>query len=278
MTSNVDLHIHSVFSDGLHTPAEIVAMSRQIGLRIISITDHDTVDGIAGALQAAANTELTVIPGLEISADAGKLEIHILGYLMDHTSPDLSAALARFGQARLARGQEMVSKLRAMGLRLSWERVCELAGEGVVGRPHIALALQEAGYVRSSQEAFELYLGRNKSAYVPRLKMTPQEAIALILNAHGVPVLAHPADIAFTVPDLAAAGLAGIEVYYPFYSPDTIAFLRQLAQQHHLICTGGSDFHGLGLLPDNRLGGVCVPASCVTALCTRRQHLGARNG
>jgi predicted metal-dependent phosphoesterase TrpH len=108
--------------------------------------------------------------------------------------------------------------------------------------------------------------------------MTPQEAIALILNAHGVPVLAHPADIAFTVPDLAAAGLAGIEVYYPFYSPDTIAFLRQLAQQHHLICTGGSDFHGLGLLPDNRLGGVCVPASCVTALCRRRQHLGARNG
>lgn len=278
MTSGIDLHIHSVFSDGLHTPADIVALSRQANLHIISITDHDTVDGIAGALQAAGDTELTVIPGLEISANAGSLEIHILGYFVDHTDPHLNAALARFGQSRLERGQEIVAKLRAMGIRLSWDRVRELAGEGVVGRPHIALALQEAGYVGSSQEAFERYLGRNKSAYVPRLKMKPQEAIALILDANGVPVVAHPADIAFTVPELAAAGLAGIEVYYPFYSHDTITFLRQLAQEHYLICTGGSDFHGLALLPDNRLGSVCVPASCVTALCARRQHLRARAG
>lgn len=277
MTSTVDLHIHSVFSDGLHTPTEIVAMARQIGLRLIAISDHDTVDGIAEAQRAAAGTELTVIPGLEISATAGNSEVHILGYFVDDTNAELGAALTRFRESRLERGEQMVAKLRTMGICLSWERVRELAGEGVVGRPHIALALQEAGRVGSSQEAFDNYLGRNKAAYVPRAKISPQDAIALIRSAHGVPVLAHPADIAYMVPALAAMGLAGLEVYYPSYSPDTVAFLRQIAQQHQLICTGGSDFHGLALLPDNHLGGPCVPTSCVTTLCARRQQIVAQS-
>ncbi len=271
--NHVDLHLHTVVSDGLHTPAEIVQMAHAKGLRVISISDHDTVDGIAEAQQAALGTGVEVIPGVEVSTDVDVLEIHILGYFVDYADEEFVSELARFRASRLERARTMLSKLRDLGVPVSWERVKEIAGDGVVGRPHVARAMLEAGHVGSSQEAFDLYLGRGKPAYVPRLKMTPAGAMHLIRKAGGLPVLAHPWGVTAILSDLVREGLVGLEAYYTGYSAEMSDHLCRLARQYDLVCTGGSDFHGLDLLPDNRLGQVYVPDECVEALRERKRLL-----
>lgn len=273
MNGGVDLHVHSTASDGLHTPSQIVDMALQQGLRAIALTDHDSVDGVSEALGAAAGTPLRVIPGVEISTDADG-EVHVLGYWVDSGDESLRGALARFRLGRLERAARILEKLRALRISLSWENLAELAGDGAVGRPHIARAMQDAGYVGSAQEAFERYLGHGRPAYVPRLKLAPPEAMQLILGAGGLPVLAHPYGVTHLLGELTQAGLVGLEAYYGAYSGELVAALSQLAHEHSLVCTGGSDFHGLALLPDNRLGQGELPSACFEALLARRVNAG----
>ena len=270
MRNTVDLHIHTVASDGLHAPTDIVSMALSEGLRTIAITDHDTVSGIPEALEAARETELEVVPGVEISTKIGDVEAHLLGYYLDHTFAALVGALSRFQALRLERAREIVRKLGDKGIRLSWDRLLDLAGGKSVGRPHIARAMEDARYVDSFREAFDRYLGEGKSAYVPRIKMIPSEAIELVVEAGGVPVLAHPWHERALVPSLVDEGLAGLEIYYPQYTSSMTARLEKLAKRHQLVCTGGSDFHGLAIAPQNHLGGVHVPEACVEALKRER--------
>ncbi len=270
MKNTVDLHIHTVASDGLHTPARIVAMARDRGLRTIAITDHDTISGVPKALEAARDTSLEVIPGVEVSTRSKDVEPHLLGYYVDHTSDALVGTLSRFQSLRLQRAKEIVCRLRARDIHLSWERLLDLAGGKSVGRPHIARAMEDAGYVDSFREAFDGYLAEGKPAYVPRIKMTPAEAIVLLDEAGGIPILAHPWHERSFVPSLVEDGLVGLEAYYPQYTSSMTTRLKRLAARHQLICTGGSDFHGLSIAPQNRLGGVHVPESCVQALKRER--------
>lgn len=266
MRSRVDLHVHTTASDGQLSPTETVQRARQIGLAVIAITDHDTTEGIAGALEAARGTGLEVIPGVEISTDISRSEVHILGYYVAYNDPGLCSKLALFRDARLDRAQRMVAKLGRMGLPLDWSRVQQTAGESAIGRPHIARAMLEQGYVSSVDEAFHLYIGRNGPAYEDRYKLSPAEAVQTIVAARGLPVLAHPLHATHLVPELTKNGLVGLEAYYPGYTRDETRFLLDLAAGYGLIATGGSDFHGLSVLPRNELGGVAVPQALVEDL------------
>ena len=268
--SAVDLHIHSTASDGRLTPEEIVSRAAELGLKVISLTDHDTVDGVPAALQAAvAFPGLRVIPGVEISTDLADGEAHVLGYFIDYTSPELGSALERFRNSRQGRARGMVAKLGELGIAIDWERVQELAGDGSIGRPHIARAMLEKGYITTFEEAFNKYIGHGGPAYVEREKMTPEEAVALILRAHGLPVLAHP----FTVNDpedmikkLKKVGLIGVEVYYKDNTPEQTEETLTLAEKYGLIATGGTDYHGIGDSSEVMMGGVDVPPEAAERL------------
>jgi len=266
MISRVDLHLHSTASDGEFSPSELVAMALERNLLAIAITDHDTTEGIDEALDAARGTELEVIPGVEISSDVPHEEVHLLGYYIDHHDPTLEKKLCAFRQTRLHRAREMLAKLAALGFPLQWEIVAELAGGGSVGRPHIAQAMVKMGYVASTDEAFSLYLGRNGPAYVERYKLSPLEAVSLITEARGLAVLAHPLKVTHFVHSLMEQGLVGLEVYYNGYSAEDIRKLARLARKFDLIPTGGSDFHGPGVLDTVEMGGIWVPVELVERL------------
>ena len=260
--SKVDLHIHSSASDGLLSPTEIIRKSAALGLTIIALADHDTVDGIASALAAAeAFPQLKVIPAVEISTDTPADEVHLLGYFVDYTGYELRTALKRMRNSRRQRAQGMIAKLGDLGIHIEWQRVQEIAGGGSVGRPHLAQAMLEKGYIASLKEAFDRYISRNGSAYVEREKMTPPEAVELVLQANGLPVLAHPltiSDLETVVVELKAAGLVGLEAYYSDYTVDEINRLVKLVDRHRLIATGGSDYHGLET-SGTMIGGADVP-------------------
>ena len=250
MSALVDLHMHTTASDGTRTPTELVRILGQTTLRLVAITDHDSLEGIAEARRELANhPQLTLIPGVEMSSDDGESEVHVLGYHLDDSDPDLHEVLSTFRKSREGRGELMVAKLNELGFDITWERVVEIAQGGAIARPHVARALMEKGYVSEIREAFDKYIARGGPAYVEREKMTPEEAVALIRRFGGVPVLAHPT---FTnnppalVASLAAAGLAGMEVYYKNYAPDVVAELKALADRHNLLALGGSDYHASG--------------------------------
>jgi len=268
--ARIDLHIHSTASDGRLSPAEVVHKSAELGLTIIAITDHDSVEGIAPALAAAkAFPQLKVIPSVEISTDVPQGEVHVLGYFIDYTDHELKATLERMRNSRQERARGMVTKLQNLGVHIDWQRVREIAGSGSIGRPHIAQAMLEKGYIASVKEAFTKYIGRDGPAYVEREKRTPAEAVELILRAKGLPVLAHPftaSDPEVLVAELKAAGLIGIEAYYDGYTRDEINRLVALANKHNLIATGGSDYHGLDTATETMIGGVDVPMEAAERL------------
>ena len=268
--SRVDLHIHSTASDGRLTPADIIQKAVEGGLTFIALADHDTVAGIAPALTAAqAFPRLKVIPCVEISTDIPQGEVHVLGYFIDYTDHELKVALDRFRNSRLRRAKGMVAKLENLGIHIDWQRVQEIASGSSIGRPHIAQAMLEKGYIASIKQAFTEYLSRDGPAYVEREKMTPAEAVELILKAKGLPVLAHP--LTFNDPEamiieLKTAGLAGIEAYYDGYTTEEINRLAGLADRHNLIATGGSDYHGLDPDTETPIGGADVPMESVERL------------
>jgi len=268
--SEVDLHIHSTASDGRLSPEEVVAKSVAEGLTIIALADHDTVDGIAPALEAArAFPGLRMIPCIEMSTDVSRGEVHVLGYFIDYTSQQLRVRLERMRHARQERAQGIIAKLRNLGIHIEWQQVREIAGSGSIGRPHIAQAMLHRGYVASVKEAFTKYLGRDGPAYVAWQKMTPARAAELILETNGLPVLAHPLtvnDLETMVIELKAVGLVGIEAYYNGYTVDEVSRLVSLAHRHNLIATGGSDYHGLDPGTETAIGGNDVPVEAAERL------------
>ncbi len=262
MVSKVDLHIHSNYSDGKYYPHELVEKASKIGIKVMAISDHDSVDGIASAVAAAKNYNgLTFIPGVEISTDVPRGEIHVLGYYIDYENQELLDTLKRMRESRIERARKMVNKLNSLGVKIEWARVQQIAQSSSVGRPHIAQAMQEKGYISSFKEAFVKYIGRDGPAYVERDKMTPVEAVKLILKSGGLPVFAHPItyrEYENIVVDLVTAGLIGLEVYYNNSTFEDIRNTLSLADKYNLIPTGGSDYHGIEAT-EVQMGGVDVP-------------------
>ena len=277
MKAQIDLHLHTTASDGRLSPAELVRLVAGQGLKQVSISDHDTTEGLAEAYQAAEEfPDLRIIPGIELSTDVPGDEVHMLGYFIQYENDEFQNVLRGFRTGRLERGRAMVDRLAELGLHVSWERVQEIAGDGSVGRPHIALALVERGYFKEPKEAFAEYLGRNGLAYAEREKMTPEEGVNLLASVGGVPVLAHPAyltDMEPVIAELKAVGLLGMEVFYAQYSPETIQELIVLAAKYDLIPCGGSDYHGLGNTGEPLPGTMGPPPETVERLETAARRL-----
>lgn len=248
----IDLHTHSTASDGSLTPTELVDLAAEKGLRAIALTDHDTVAGVEEAVRRGKTVGVHVIPGLELGAKQnGYKEIHILGYYIRHEHPPLLARLDWLRARRIERGRQMVARLAELGVAIAFERVAELARGGGIGRPHVALALVEAGHVETIPEAFQRYLNPGQPAYVEKQRLSPREAIELIQTADGIPVLAHPATLGLEqekleglISELCEWGLRGIEAYWSRHNAEQIEFCKRLAAQFDLAVTGGSDFHG----------------------------------
>ena len=279
--SQVDLHIHSTASDGKLSPASLIKKAAELGLKYVALTDHDSIAGIVPAIEAAKDFPgLTFIPGVEISTDLPDGEAHILGYYMDYASPEFVQQLEKFRDSRIGRGRGMVEKLAELGLKIDWARVQEIAGDGSIGRPHVAQAMLEKGYVKTFEEAFDVYIGHGRPAYVEREKMVPQEAVKLIIRAKGIPVLAHPFTVkepAAMVKGLKPAGLAGIEAYYKDNTSAATKATLQLAEQYGLIATGGTDYHGIGNSGEVMMGSTEVPLAAAERLIALAQKLRAEN-
>ncbi|GCF09299.1 PHP domain-containing protein [Dictyobacter arantiisoli] len=270
MTNIVDLHTHSTASDGLYSPTELLRQAHAAGLKTLALTDHDSTEGIEEARGAASELGIDFIPGIELNTDADGGEIHVLGYFLEYERPAFQAILKTLRDARVRRGQRIVELLNEQGIQISWDHVRELA-QGSVGRPHIAKALLEAGYVQSIGEAFDTYIGTKSPAYVPRYKILPEDAVRLINSANGLAVIAHPLTtpgletLRTWLPGLQKAGMVGLETYYGPYTHKDEESLLSLASQYRLIPTGGSDFHGPGIHP-TPLGGRFVPPTAVERL------------
>ncbi len=281
MAGEIDLHLHTTASDGRLSPAELVRLAADQGLKQISISDHDSTEGLAEALEAAQKySDLRIIPGIELSTDIPGDEIHMLGYFIHYEDKEFQEILTRFRKGRLDRAREMVDKLANLGIVLDWERVLEIAGDGSVGRPHIALAMVEKGYCKEPKDAFPEYLGRNGIAYAERPKMTPAEGVEMLRRIGGVPVLAHPAymnELEANIAALKEAGLMGMEVYYAKFDADTVKRLKELADKYDLIPCGGSDFHGLGNSDEALPGAAGPPGSTVVQLEEASERIARAN-
>lgn len=247
----IDLHTHSCYSDGSHTPTQLVRLALHNRLQALALTDHDTVEGVAELLRCGREAGLTVLSGVEISATWQHHTVHILGYGFDPELPELEHWLRPLQNGRTQRNQAILDKLRALGIAIDRQELEALSGQGQTGRPHIAHLLVRHGVVADFGEAFARYLGRGKAAWAPRFTYTAAEAIAMIHRAGGRAILAHPgmlsADmrvITAVVQELIRSGLDGLEVYYPAHSPALRRELIRLARKHGLLVTGGSDFHG----------------------------------
>jgi len=274
----VDLHLHTTASDGRLSPTKLVRFLDRRGIKIASITDHDSTDGLAEAFEASVGfPQLTIIPGVELNTDIPGSEIHILGYFVPLDDQKFQSTLEEFRSGRVDRAKGIVDKLVKMGLEIEWDRVLQLASGGALARPHIAQALVEKGYVDDIKEAFTRFLGRNGPAYVDRREFSPAEAIGLIRDSGGVAVLAHPSwveNVEDYLPELRDAGLEGMEVYYGKYPQETVQHFAQMADKYNLISCGGSDYHALGSEAEALPGDLGPPAGVVTDLRSRSSRKG----
>jgi hypothetical protein len=270
----VDLHAHSLRSDGAYAPAEVVRRAAARGVRILALSDHDTLGGIAEAVAEGDRSGVRVIPATELNTESEWGDVHVLGYFLDTADTALEDRLRWLREHRGRRIELMVERLSAQGHPLSLARVLEIAQGGALGRPHLAQALFEAGHVASYDDAFRTLINKDSPAYVARVGLTPHEAVRLVSDHGGVPALAHPGtafDLETVLPQLVAAGLAGIECYYGAHAvADTVRYLA-LAARYDLIPTGGSDFHGRGE-HGAPLGGLPVPVGTVDTLEARRRR------
>ncbi|KAG3092073.1 hypothetical protein PI124_g16960 [Phytophthora idaei] len=256
-----DFHLHSVCSDGKFKPSEVIAKAAANGVTFMSLTDHDTMAGVSEAIAAAQKLGVLVFPGVEISAEVkGGENLHILGYFYPGSnSAELEKQLLKIRTGRHKRGKGMLKKLEAMGIKLKWERVLEIAGEAAPGRPHVAEALVEAGHVANFRQAFARYLHNDGPAYVEGEHFPPEEAIKLIASTGGVSVLAHPwccKDPIALVPELAKMRIQGIEVYH---DTNKIDMYGALAKESSLLRMGGSDFHGIDPTTERAPGAIPFP-------------------
>ncbi len=242
---NADLHIHTWFSDSTLSPVQVVTYAREMGLKAIAICDHDIIDGAKEAVEYASGS-IEIVPGVELSAVAMQHEIHILGYFMDMNDSCFNERLEAFRKARISRIFEMIERLAAIGIKIDSSQIFEAAGKGSIGRVHVATVLCRENIVSSVQEAFNLYLGYNKPCYIKKTRISPEEAIKIIREAGGVPVLAHPgvSKCDEIIPELVRLGIKGIEAYHPMHPLPLWKHYEKLAKKHRLLITGGSDCHG----------------------------------
>ena len=258
--SRIDLHLHTTHSDGSFNTSDVMAFAKEAGVTALAITDHDIVDGIPEAMAAGALLNIEVIPGVEISSLQGENELHILGYFFNWKDETLNQRMMTLRDSRHTRNPQIIRKLNELGVDLSYEEVRRLAGTESVGRPHIARVLMNKGVVASAKEAFDRYLADGRPAYVPRELPPPEEAVAWIREAGGIPVLAHPTWVKQSgegldrlLDQLKSFGLGGIEVHYSTHSPRQTEDYLSLAKRLDLLVTGGSDFHGV-TKPDIAVG------------------------
>ena len=273
MDKRADLHLHTTFSDGTASPDELVQQALEAGLTAIAVTDHDCVDGVAGAV-AAAGGRLEVIPGVEMTVAFRGVELHVLGLFVDLNGSAIHDRLAGFRQLRVTRLKQMLERLKTYGVTLSLEEVLELSEQGSAGRPHLALAMVRRGYVKSPEEAFDRFIGDKAACFVKGATMTPRDAAELIRAAGGVSALAHPARFVpdAWLPELWASGIQGIEAYHPDHSAQTAERYRRYAAEHKLLVTGGSDAHGTWKTDGPSVGSVTIPYEYVDELKAAASH------
>ena len=252
----VDLHVHSICSDGSMTPSGLVDLAIEKGLSAFALTDHDTVDGISEALTraeyyASLGKLIEVIPGIEFSTEYLGKDIHIVGIDIDYEADFFKKYLTDFVNARIERNKKMCQNLQNVGIDISYERLTAEYPGSVITRAHYARFLHDYGYTSSMKEAFERYVGDHTKYFVPREKVTPVQAVELILKAGGIPILAHPViyglgktALETLVAQLKEAGLIGIEAVYSTYTPSDERDIKALALKYDLAISGGSDFHG----------------------------------
>jgi len=268
----IDLHSHTTASDGELPPEGLLAFARSRGVTTLAVTDHDTVEGLERSAAAAAAEGIRFVPGIEVSAYADGREVHILGHFVDRTEPGLSSFSARLRDERQERMGRMVEKMRSLGFPVTFEEVQRIAAGAHLGRPHLALALVERGYVTSTKAAFDRFLGDGKPGWVDRLRIDAEEAIAMLHRAGGTATVAHPGSSKVgqhTLERLARAGLDGLEIFHPDHVPSQReAFLRQ-AEALGLVPTAGSDFHGPRVTPDRQPGMVSLDPSYFSRLEAR---------
>lgn len=241
----VDLHIHTRYSDGECSVRDILEIAHEKGLTAVSITDHDTTDGYPLALNIGSELGIEVITGTELSCEISGVDIHVLGYFVDINNTALRKKLQEMKEARYIRAKKMVRNLNREGIDLRFETVLKIAGEGAIGRPHIATAMLNEELVYSFKEAFERYIGYDSPAYVEKLRMLPRDVFRLILDAGGVPIIAHPGvtGVDERIPGFVRDGLVGIEVYHSEHNSAAKKFYLEYCRKNELVVTGGSDFH-----------------------------------
>lgn len=257
----IDMHVHSKVSDGILSPREVVEWAYKNGLKGVSITDHDTIDGIEEAcLTAADYNNFQVIAGIELSTLYKEDEVHILGYHIDYHNEELVELTRKIRYERLNRGKKIISVLNQLHYNITMEDVLEYTDGGVIGRPHIARVLLKKGFVGSLQEAFEKLLGKGKAAFVERFKLSPEEAVSIIEKAGGIPVLAHPGLLKRTINimDLINTGIKGIEVYHIKHTPLDHRIYLEIAKKYGLFITGGSDYHDAFMHGIPAIGSIAV--------------------
>jgi len=270
MKQKVDLHMHSHHSDGFHPPEDVVKKASEKGLDVISFTDHDSINSLKEAIKAGKKYGVEIIPGVEISTDISDREIHILGYFIDPKNQELEHYLSFFREERLKRAARIVSKLNSLGINITLDDVVDKAGNGAVGRPHIAHAMKEKGAISSYFEAFNKYIGNGGPAYERKVHVSPQSAFKIISDAGGLSFIAHPGNLPeYIIKELIDAGVDGIEVVHPSHLPHKVKYYRGIVNEYFLLESGGSDFHGGDRNDEDNLGKYFINVSAVDAMRTR---------
>jgi 3',5'-nucleoside bisphosphate phosphatase len=279
----LDLHTHTIFSDGTTTPTENVALAAEAGLSGLAITDHDTLDGWAEAEDACGRKGLRFVPGVELSTEDDGLSVHILGYWVDPSDEALRAECSRLRTERLGRAERIMTLLDGLGVPVSRDAVAGIAGQAPLGRPHIAQAMVQAGYVESIDDAFDRYLADGGPAWVVKHALTPEDGVRLITGAGGAAVLAHPGlresyhgKEPPLIDRLCAAGLSGVEADHAGQAPEAVAYWRRVAAERGLLVTGSSDFHGTR--KEAKIGTATTPVVVVDALWERANAAVAAGG
>jgi predicted metal-dependent phosphoesterase TrpH len=275
----VDLHIHTIHSDGSSTVSEVLEAASRKGLAAIAITDHDCIDAYPTAIELGSQMGVEVIPGLELSSEIENADLHILGYYIDFTDPALNRILNEMKEARYLRARKMVENLNIQGVDLRFETVLSMAGIGAIGRPHIAAAMLKEELVYSFREAFEKYLGYGMPAYVEKYKMRPRDVFDLVKGAGGIPVLAHPGvtKVDDRLQEFINDGVQGLEAYHTEHSASVQQQYLKIARKCGLAVTGGSDFHNASH-NKSEIGVPRVPYSAVKSLKDKRNGVAAEDG
>ncbi len=276
MNGKVDLHTHTTHSDGANTPGELIQKVKAAGIDILSITDHDNINGIKEATQIGKSLGIEIIPGVEISSEIGNREIHILGYFFDIDNQELEHYLNFFREERVKRAGRIVNKLRSFGFNITLEDVLNKAKNSAVGRPHIAQVMLEKGIVSSYYEAFNKYIGNGSPAHEKKVHLSPQSAFRIISDAGGLSFIAHPGNLQESLlKDLIESGVDGIEVIHPSHSAQQQRFYKGIVNSYFLLECGGSDYHGGKREDESNLGHYYTSTSAIFAMRKRLMKFSA---